>query len=40
MIYPLWYYIVLVGLGVLLIAWVAVGVKLYLFSKDDEHGRK
>ena len=36
MIYPLWYYIVLFGLGVLLVSWVAVGVKLYFFSKGDK----
>lgn len=36
MIYPLWYYIVLGGLVALLVAWVAVGVKLYLFSKGGK----
>lgn len=36
MIYPTWYYIVLGGLVALLVAWIAVGIKLYLFSR----GRK
>lgn len=36
MIYPLWYYIVLGGLVALLVAWVAVFVKLYLFSRGDK----
>lgn len=36
MIYPTWYYIVIGGLAALLVAWVAVGVKILIFTR----GRK
>lgn len=33
MIYPTWYYIILGVLAALLVAWVAVGVKILIFSR-------